>query len=247
MKPFVVTVTAGALVVGAALGAPASAQESATSSEDHVRSTLDRIVGEVALPESPEAPPMPEMPESIKELDPHVPVVGAIPTSTPVPDLSETIRDGLTGELDTADIGPHIKCELIAPLPWPLPDYETECPPQEAGTTTPPDQPGGGGNGGGGDGGQGGGGDASEPQGGGGGGGGNGGGGGGGGDDGRGGGGAEDGVGGGGDVPGIPQTGVGGDPTTLATLIGSFMTMLVCGLYWYALARRSPSLDYFSA
>lgn len=229
---------AGALVVNVALGNTAAAQSAATGTSERMRAQIGEVVRDLPMPETP---PLPELPKAVRELDPTVPVLGGVPSTTPsLPDLGGTVKDAVTGDLGTDEIGPHVKCELIAPLPPPLPDFETECPPQEPGTTTPPEEPGGGGNGGGGDGGgggQGGGGDVSQPRGGNGGGGGNGG---------RGGGGGGNGgevlgdaVGGGGDVPGVPPTGVGADPATLLTLIGSLMTMLMSGALWYVLARRS--------
>lgn len=188
------------------------------------------------------------------------PVVGGLTTTTP--DVSHVqeqaigiAKDAVSGELDTSDIGPASKCDILAPIGQPIPAYSSECPlpgpgtttppggpdtttpPGEPGTTTPPVDNGGGGSGSTppGDG-VGGGGDASEPSGGsahrsssGG----------------NGGGGGEvlgasapGGMGGGGDVPGAPQAGAGGQaPMTLMLLLSSFAAMLISGAYWRSLSK----------
>ncbi len=203
-----------------------------------------------------------------------VPVVGDPTTFTPpvvdqlastsIPnaqDLSEQIRntaqDVVSGTTSTADIGPTVKCNILAPIGWPIPRYETECPFQPGtttppgnpgtstpGTTTPPvDNPGGGGStstptttdegvGGGGDSSSSSGGGSSRRS--------------------SSGGsnnndgevlGAEDAVGGGGDIPGVPETGAGGmAPMTYILLASSFLAMIVSGGYWYVLSRRERIL-----
>jgi hypothetical protein len=58
-------------------------------------------------------------------------------SSTQTSGLGSAIADAITGGngFGTSDIGPYIKCVLLAGIGWPIPTYSTECP---LGTTTPP-------------------------------------------------------------------------------------------------------------
>lgn len=66
-------------------------------------------------------------------------VVSKLPTTTPnLSHLQAQIfgiaSSGISGKLNTSAIGPTIKCNILAPIGWPIPAFSSECP----ASTTPP-------------------------------------------------------------------------------------------------------------